>query len=88
MHPRQQRVNLGRQLALAMLSVGQILVDLFVREAAAAADRRRVQIDAHRIPSAVNSMNAVFVYRTRSGCRLARPLEITSGSIGITRSGR
>ena len=33
-------------------------------------------------------MNAVFVYRTLSGCRLARLFDTISGNIGITRSGR
>ena len=35
-----------------------------------------------RSPSAVNSMTADFVYRTLPGWRLARPLEISSGSMG------
>ena len=61
-HAAEQVVHLRRQLAPPGFAIGQILVDFFVGEAALAADRGVVQIDARcESPSGVNSMNAVLV---------------------------
>ncbi len=40
------------------------------------------------MPSALNSRSALTAYRVRWAWRLARLLESTSGSMGITRSGK